>query len=48
MLWHALEQEVRRARRARPGMPVVLFCRTDCWMGWNAARRLARQGYVNI
>ncbi|MDR7101702.1 rhodanese-like domain-containing protein [Croceicoccus sp. BE223] len=47
-LWHALEEEVRRARRQRPGLPVVLFCRTDCWMGWNAARRLARQGFGNV
>lgn len=47
-LWRALEGEVIRARHKRPGLPVVLFCRTDCWMGWNAARRLAREGHGNI
>jgi len=47
-LWQALEDEVRRARRQRPGLPVVLFCRADCWMAWNAARRLAILGHGNV
>lgn len=47
-LWQALENEVRRARRQRRGLPAILFCRTDCWMGWNAARRLASLGHDNI
>lgn len=42
VLWRGLERAVARARVKRPELPVVLFCRTDCWMGWNAARRLAR------
>lgn len=25
--------------------PVVIFCRSDCWMGWNAARRAIEMGY---
>lgn len=47
-IWHGLERAVARARVGNPKRPVVLFCRTDCWMGWNAARRLARGGLDNI
>jgi PQQ-dependent catabolism-associated CXXCW motif protein len=48
VLWQALETAVREARRTAPGTPVVLFCRTDCWMSWNAARRLALRGFANV
>ncbi len=48
LLWQALETKVREARRAAPERPVVLFCRIDCWMSWNAARRLARLGIANV
>lgn len=48
VLWRGLEAEVRRARARQPGIPVVLFCRSDCWMSWNAARRLAAAGHANI
>lgn len=47
-LWQALHDAIARARKGRPHFPVVLFCRADCWMGWNAARRLARNGYGDI
>ncbi|MBB4614967.1 rhodanese-like domain-containing protein [Novosphingobium taihuense] len=47
-LWHGLHDAVAAVREKSPGMPVVLFCRTDCWMGWNAARRLARDGFGNV
>lgn len=26
--------------------PVVVFCRADCWMGWNAAKRAVEMGYT--
>lgn len=48
VLWQALEAAVREARRTAPDRPVILFCRTDCWMSWNAARRLALQGVPNV
>lgn len=44
-LWQALETA---ARSAAPGQPVILFCRADCWMSWNAARRLAAAGLPNV
>ncbi|RVQ66081.1 rhodanese [Croceicoccus ponticola] len=48
VLWQGLVAEVVRARRKHRHLPVILFCRTDCWMGWNAARRLAAEGHDNI
>lgn len=47
-LWRALEARIIAARGARPGLPVIVFCRADCWMSWNAARRLALRGHANI
>ncbi len=47
-LWDALRADVRRWRRDHPRAPVVLFCRADCWMSWNAARRLAREGIAHV
>ncbi|OBV11089.1 rhodanese-like domain-containing protein [Erythrobacter dokdonensis] len=47
-LWQALEAKVAEVRRQAPRLPVVLFCRSDCWMSWNAARRLAERGHDNI
>lgn len=47
-LWAALEARISAARAAAPDTPVILFCRTDCWMSWNAARRLALRGIANV
>lgn len=47
-LWQALEAAICEARRSAPGQPVVLFCRIDCWMSWNAARRLATGGLADV
>lgn len=47
-LWQGLRDAVASARRKHPGIPVILYCRTDCWMGWNAARRLAGEGVPNV
>lgn len=44
-LWNALEAA---ARSAPSGKPVILFCRVDCWMSWNAARRLAAGGLGDV
>lgn len=44
VLWNGLLADVERQRANRRDMPVVVFCRVDCWMGWNAARRLASAG----
>lgn len=47
-LWHGLEQAVAIARKRHPARPVVVFCRADCWMSWNAARRLASRGVSGV
>ena len=28
--------------------PIVIYCRIDCWMSWNAAKRAASYGYTAI
>lgn len=28
--------------------PIVVFCRPDCWGGWNAGKRLVRNGYTSV
>lgn len=47
-LWQALKNKVADARRTAPDQPVIMFCRADCWMSWNAARRMAQQGIGNV
>ncbi|WP_265501182.1 PQQ-dependent catabolism-associated CXXCW motif protein [Paracoccus beibuensis] len=37
-----------RLRRDDPQRPLVFFCRPDCWMSWNAARRAIEWGYQPI
>lgn len=39
---------MRRIMRGRRDRMLVLFCRADCWMGWNAAKRLQAMGYTNV
>lgn len=31
-----------------PSAPVVIFCKRDCWMSWNAARRAVEFGYTRV
>lgn len=28
--------------------PVIFYCRADCWMSWNAAKRALSYGYTNV
>ncbi len=37
-----------RLTRGRREWPVVVFCRADCWLSWNAARRLHALGYRRV
>lgn len=45
-LWFV--QGVARLTRGRRDAMLILFCRSDCWMGWNAAKRLRAAGYTNV
>lgn len=47
-LWHALLRAALDQAKRRPSKPIIVFCRSDCWMGWNAARRLAKEGAPNV
>lgn len=48
------QEEVRlrtgldRLRQDDPERPLVFFCRPDCWMSWNAARRAIEWGYEPV
>jgi len=48
VLWQALTARVALFRRRHRFAPIVVFCRADCWMSWNAARRLASQGIRHV
>ena len=42
------ERGVARLTRGRKDRMIVIFCLADCWMSWNAARRLRGWGYRNV
>ncbi len=42
------ERGVERLTRGRKDRMLVTFCLADCWMSWNAARRLRALGYTNV
>jgi len=29
-------------------IPIVVFCRSDCWGSWNAGKRLVTKGYTGV
>lgn len=39
---------VARLTRGRRDRMIVTFCLADCWMSWNAAKRLRAAGYTNV
>lgn len=39
---------VARLSHGRLDRTIVVFCLSDCWMSWNAARRLAALGYRDV
>lgn len=43
-----LERGLARATKGDRSAPVVIFCRSDCWMSWNAARRAVALGYAGV
>lgn len=47
-LWHGFAARILVWQRRHPGAPIIVFCRIDCWMSWNAARRLARSGVRHV
>lgn len=43
-----LRQGIAALHRRHPDATLIVFCRADCWMSWNAARRLRRWGYRHV
>lgn len=43
-----LEDGLASITRGNPDMPLVIFCRADCWMSWNAAKRAVDLGYRKV
>lgn len=43
-----LASETARLTDGDKAKPLIVFCQSDCWMGWNAVQRLAKLGYSNI
>lgn len=47
--WNEYFQEhLKRATNGDKGYPIVLYCRADCWMSWNALKRANEWGYTNL
>lgn len=39
---------VDRLTHGRRDRMIIAYCLSDCWMGWNAAKRLRAWGYTNV
>lgn len=43
-----LRQGLARVSGGDMAKPLVIYCLTDCWMSWNAAKRALSYGYTNV
>ena len=43
-----LKQGLARATGGDKARQVVIYCQEDCWMSWNAAKRILSYGYSNV
>ncbi|ABN76349.1 PQQ-dependent catabolism-associated CXXCW motif protein [Cereibacter sphaeroides] len=43
-----LRQGLERATAGDPAADVVVFCKRECWMSWNVAKRAMEWGYSGI
>lgn len=43
-----LKANVLKSTDGDTAKPVIVFCQSDCWMGWNVVQRLAKLGYSQI
>ncbi|MCO7555328.1 PQQ-dependent catabolism-associated CXXCW motif protein [Metapseudomonas otitidis] len=47
--WQAyFSRNLERISQGDKDWPLVFYCRSDCWLGWNAARRAHALGYRNL
>src|ERR1700761_431945 len=43
-----LRQGLLHASGAKKSTMIVVYCQADCWMSWNAAKRVLSFGYTNV
>jgi PQQ-dependent catabolism-associated CXXCW motif protein len=43
-----LRQGLIRASAGNRAALIVVYCQADCWMSWNAAKRILSYGYSNV
>jgi PQQ-dependent catabolism-associated CXXCW motif protein len=43
-----LRQGLARASNDKKATLLVIYCQADCWMSWNAAKRVLSYGYPNV
>lgn len=43
-----MDQSVRKLTGDNFAAPIAVFCKVDCWLGWNVVRRLEAAGYRNL
>jgi PQQ-dependent catabolism-associated CXXCW motif protein len=43
-----LRRGLERASRGNMAALIVMYCQQDCWMSWNAAKRVLSYGYPNV
>ncbi len=47
--WAAyFRDNLERLSQGNPQWPLVFYCRSDCWLGWNAVKRAHAMGYTNL
>lgn len=42
------ENNLAQATAGNLAQPIVFYCRSDCWLGWNAIKRAHTLGYNNL
>ncbi len=43
-----LRRGVEQATNGNKDQPIVIFCRAECWMSWNVAKRALEMGYTRV
>lgn len=42
------QRHLAQASQGNRAWPLVFYCRSDCWLGWNAVKRAHQLGYTNL
>jgi PQQ-dependent catabolism-associated CXXCW motif protein len=45
---HYFSHHLEAVSQGDKGWPLVFYCRSDCWLSWNAVKRAQRLGYHNL